>query len=384
MSTNLYDASRQWAERPADQRYWTLAEMYQATKRYADSAAEATVKMGDLSLVPTPENDLTLLGKEGQEAKLTHWSFGQLCQRSQAPASYLRNLPAPLAAHCLNHGLEVCGDNDVTSKVLFHRNGSLICRAFTGEGYARIWNHDVAARLLALEDQGWRVPPGSPALPNQPGTRPATEADVLTRKSSGGGLSINVGDLIAPAGIYASDHDLFAFMVNENVVIEDGTSVGLARGFFVSNSEVGAAAFKIKRFLYRHVCGNHIVWDVKDVQELRIVHTGTADQRFGSELRYELIKYANESTGLEQERITKAKGFILGKDKEEVLDSIFKLRVLPRKTIEEAYDAATMDADLRGTNPRSAWGITQGLTSISQKAQFAEDRVALDLSLIHI
>ena len=45
--------------------------------------------------------------------------------------------------------------------------------------------------------------------------------------------------MIAPAGIYASDHDMFAFLVNEEYRIDDGSDGGLARGFFVQNSEVG-------------------------------------------------------------------------------------------------------------------------------------------------
>jgi len=72
--------------------------------------------------------------------------------------------------------------------------------------------------------------------------------------------SLKVGDKIAPAGLYGSDHDMFAFMVLENRRIEDGTEGGLSRGAFFSNSEVGGGAFRIKSFYYRHVCGNHIVW----------------------------------------------------------------------------------------------------------------------------
>ena len=179
MSMHLFDASRQWAERPPDQRFWTLQEMHDQCQTYAQSAAEATVNMGALRILATPENDLTMLGSEGKEAKLTHWSFGQLCTRASAPAGYLRTLPSQLTAACLNNGLISHGDDGDSAKVLFHQNGTLVCRAFTSDQYARIWNYDVAARLLGLEAQGWRVPPARPAFPEQPGTRQATEEDVL-------------------------------------------------------------------------------------------------------------------------------------------------------------------------------------------------------------
>jgi len=82
----------------------------------------------------------------------------------------------------------------------------------TSEKYTRIWNWEIADRLNEMVEKGWRVPPARPAMPNQPGTRPATVQDVL---DVAGFLSVNLGDPIAPAGLYASDHDMFAFLVFE-------------------------------------------------------------------------------------------------------------------------------------------------------------------------
>ncbi len=47
------------------------------------------------------------LSLPGAEAALapTHWSFGQLASLVGAPASYLRQLPAPLAGVNLQYGL---------------------------------------------------------------------------------------------------------------------------------------------------------------------------------------------------------------------------------------------------------------------------------------
>ena len=76
-----------------------------------------------------------------------------------------------------------------------------------------------------------------PVFPNQPGTRPATEADVLQAVTFG--ISAKLGDPIAPAGLYLGDRSLFAFLIHEDRRIEDGTDAGLLRGFLVWNSEVG-------------------------------------------------------------------------------------------------------------------------------------------------
>lgn len=377
---NLYDASEQWAKRPADQRFGSLEEMRTVCRGYANSARQAVVPMDAIVINSPDDHELCVVGPSGVPAKLTHWSFGQLCNRANAPAGYLRSLPAPLAANCLTNGLTANREEGAKANVLFHQNGSLICRSFTSDDYARIWNADLVERLQAAQECGWRVPPARPAFEGQPGSRPATEDDVLQHRTTGGGLSINVGDMIAPAGLYASDHDMFAFMMNENFRIEDGSDGGLSRGFFVQNSEVGASALKLTRFLLRHCCGNHICWDVKDVKETRIIHRGHNDRRYARELRSSLWSYANESCVADQQRVTSAKACILGHTKDDVIDRLFVAKILPRKTLEAAYDHAVQEADLRstGTSPRSAWGMCQGVTALSQKELHADSRAEMD------
>lgn len=380
MGHNLYEASDQWAKRPADERYWTIDEMLSTARRYHSSALEARVNLADLRLAGNEDNRLALVDSEGDQAALTNWSFRQLARRVQAPSGYLEGLPAPIAAAALTHGLKKLGDDGTNCNVLVHNNGSYVCRSFMSDSYSRIWNDDVIEKLMTLKYQGWRVPPARPAMENQPGARPATEADILNQKDFWG--QIKVGQMIAPAGLYCSDHDMFAFMVNDEVRIEDGTDGGLARGFFISNSEVGAAALKVTRFLYAKVCGNHIVWDVKDVEELKIIHVGHNASRYSWRVENTLKAYANESQEADVARIKAAKRLILGANKEEVIDVLFKEPkiTMTKRDLEAAYDQAEIEyAEKRSSAvPRSAWGFAQGVTAMSQKTTFADERVALD------
>ncbi|MEJ7663389.1 MAG: hypothetical protein WKG07_29515 [Hymenobacter sp.] len=128
--------------------------------------------------------------------------------------------------------------------------------------YSRLWNADVVDGLVPALDWGWRVPPARPAV-DDPRARPATVEDILLGQESFG-LSVKVGDMLAPAGVYAGDRDMFIFLVNPNRVIDDGMK-GLMRGVFVWNSEVGAGAFKVRTFYLENVCGNHIVWSASGV-----------------------------------------------------------------------------------------------------------------------
>lgn len=88
---------------------------------------------------------------------------------------------------------------------------------------------------------------------------------------------------------------MFAFLVNEEYRIDDGSDGGLARGFFVQNSEVGASALKVTFFHYRHVCGNHIVWVASNVIEVSVRHIGDVAGRFHVQLAESVNKYLNAS-----------------------------------------------------------------------------------------
>lgn len=377
---NLYDASRQWAERPDDERFFTLTEAREQAYAYHLAAREASVKLGTLNVhaeegdpdlyleSATPRSDQVTL-------KFTHWFFGQLAARVGAPAGFLRKLPPTLAATNLNflmNRAEAAGE-DVN--LLIHKNGGFVARAVTSDRYARIWNFEVLHRLIAVQDANpnWRVPPARPARPGQTGTRPATESDVLTI-GGGGGVSVRVGDLIAPAGIYCSDHDMFVLLINEHNRIEDGSPGGLSRGVMISNSEVGAAVFRIVTFLFRHVCGNHIIWDASNVQEIKVKHIGHAPERAWRSVARDLVEYANEPASDTEAAIHQAQRYELADSKSGVIDLLYGKGWLSRKQADAAY----MLAESNNENPRSAWGFVQGLTRLSQMTPYMDERTQLD------
>jgi hypothetical protein len=371
----LFQASNQWSTRPADERFQTITALFEACKAYAATAREAKIPVASIR-TEAVDTAVQLVGKAGNFAKLTHWAFGQLAARIGAPASYLRELPATLACQNLNHGLARYANRADIANLLFHQNGSLLLRAFTSDEYARIWNWEVAERLLTLEAQGWtaatpdkRFDGGDPSqcqVCNGTGKNPAA-APCGTCKGTGRAL---------PA-LYASDHDMFAFVRNNSAVIrEAGNPDGLQRGVIVQNSEVGASALKLTRFLYREMCGNHIIWGASNVMEIKVRHVGNARYRW-SGYEAELRRYLNQSAGEDEARISAAKTCKIGDTKEQVLDRLFGMRnlALPRKTLEAGYDATRRDQD---GSPDTVWGMVQGLTRHSQTVPFADNRTAID------
>lgn len=362
----LFKAHNQWKTRPADERFKTVAELHRACDGYRLTAAEAEVKYSDLR-VEAIDGDLKLVGRIGVPAMLTHWSMGQLCQRASAPAGYLRTLPATLAAQNINHGIKARENQQDKAKLLFHSNGSLILRAAVSEAYTRIWNSDVTAKLMRLQESNpnWKNP----------------LAYKVVAPSKNGGWP-QMSEEMVPSGLYASAHDMFAFLVDESKTFE-GSPQGLNRGFFVWNSEVGASSFGVMTFLYDRVCGNNIVWGAKDVMQLRIRHTGRADEIAFQKLSVELKRYSESATGEIEKMISKARVTVLGKTKDEVLEKVFgmaqkqKTPELTQSRIGEAVDLAKTREDRYG-NPYSLWGVVGGLTEASQFGNYADERTKVD------
>lgn len=373
MSLNLYKASNQWATRPADERFSSLEDMYIACKQYANSAFTSETPFHALR-VEANKDRLNLVTKMDAPALLTHHAFGQLCETVKAPAAHYREMPATLAAQCLNHFLSTRRSNVNNASVLYHRNGLTVARAITSTVYSRIWNYEVIERCIELKySQGWRVPPARPAHEGQPFTRIATEADVIESSS------IQVGDTIAPAGLYASDHDCFIVLVNPNVRIDDGSGEGLSRGIMISNGEVGDKSLWKLEFDYRHICGNHIFWNVTNISEISVKHVGGvrgAFQLWEADLKTYLDGGANER----EAQIKKAIRLTFGATKEQVLDAVFKTikTGLSKTDIGNAVERAEMYADIDRVSPYSYYGVVQGLTRLAQDTPYMDKRVALE------
>lgn len=375
--TNETKASYEWATRPADERFWNLSELAAHLVREQEQTITGKVRSSALRAIPR-NGDIAIAGAN-LDASPSNWSFGQVAGLAGAPASYLAKLPSNLAADCINVGLDARSEKDKTDtlRVLLRQteNGYKL-RAMNSEIYGRITDLETVRALQELTTRGWRVPPARPAN-DDPRARPATEEDVLSSKGS---LSVQVGDLIAPAGVYCGDRDMFIFMVNEDARIDDGSAEGLSRGFFVWNSEVGARSWGALGFLYAHVCGNHIVWGAKRSFEVRIRHVGNrAKYRALRELSVELRRYSEKGAHEDEQRIIAAKNYRIAGTVEDVVKELFgKRKIAAKRVIEEGIETAT--EVYSHLDPLSVWGIAQGITQNAQKAENADARTALEAS----
>jgi hypothetical protein len=109
--TTLTQAHRQWASRPADERFTSLTDMQAFAALSRQTSRSKVVSTREIELIPDDGDHKGLLigARDGTQAAPTHWSFGQLCSlaATPSPASYFREsgLPTPIIADCLNYNL---------------------------------------------------------------------------------------------------------------------------------------------------------------------------------------------------------------------------------------------------------------------------------------
>lgn len=253
---SAYSAHREWATRPPDECYDSVPALHAAATRMA--AASYELSTTPTSVVPQDAHTLALALPDGSRASFSHWAFGQLCATVSAPAHYLRTLPAHVTAQALNHALTFRArhrDPDNPSVLYLTRSpwDDLLpqIRALTSRRYARLLNMTITGRVLEWLDRApsWRLPSA-----DGPDDRPI------------------------PSGAYLGDRDMFLFLVDEDRRIDDPSDPsgqGLARGFMLRNSEVGAASLTVDAFLHRYVCGNRVIVGFQHLVGLRLRHVGT-------------------------------------------------------------------------------------------------------------
>ena len=363
--------------RPDDQRFWDVGEMVRKTRAYADASETIEADMKDLRFETDGEEVKLVSGSN--RMRMTHHAFSQVCNGVGAPAHYLRSLKdQDLVTRCLNYGYDQSWDKERTLLV-DHSTGSPLLRAKTSDRYSRLWNHEIATELASLGQHGWRVPAARPTWGHEKMRSRIATADDIIDYGVTSALSVKEGDEIAPSGLYASDHDMFAFMVNPDLRVDDGSDGGLMRGFFLWNSEVGVKSIGATSFMLRQVCGNHIVWGAEEVFTMRMVHTGDVRQKLQA-LIGELGLRQQRSAALDEQRIKKLQETVIADSDKEVVDFMQDKRLMTRKNAAKAFAIGEEWRDLDG-DPRTFWGFANAMTRFSQTgngSRHAETRAKTD------
>ncbi|MEO7788313.1 MAG: DUF932 domain-containing protein [Vicinamibacterales bacterium] len=344
-------AHQQWATRPADERFASVQALYEAARTRRAATEERRIDTVDFGTESAAGDVLALRDPSGRPGALTHWSFEQLAAIAGAPPNYLRTLPTTIASAAINHGLQ--RQRREQHQLFLDQAAPWTVHAITSPRYARVHHDELAGRVLDLMSShpAWHLPLGY-----KDGVFGAERV---------------------PSGAYLGDRDMFLFMVDGNRDLDDPTDrsqSGLFRGFVLRNSDVGAAALTLDVFLFRAVCGNHLIWGFQHVAGFRRRHVGTSIQDAWTRSLASVREALDADSAHDRSILLRAMTREIAATRGGVLDAVVQRLDLPQKQAAEAYTLA----EAHETNPRSIWGYVQGLTRLSQRTPWQDGRFTLD------
>ncbi|ARO34382.1 hypothetical protein NXC14_PC00850 (plasmid) [Rhizobium sp. NXC14] len=357
--------SSEWFSRPDDERYLSLGELYGAVRSRAERAHARTVESSSIRLEASRDNserlELILPGNRRPVAP-THWSYGQLCNLAGAPATYMRQLPAPLAAINLQHGL--LNNRAELVKTLEMDDGRVELRAVTGPDYGRIWDHELVSAVMKIAGNGtgdtiWKVP------------------GLLDWASMTYNPFVDISK--DTTTLYASDRDVFLFLVDDTHPIEAGRLPNgepdlFFRGFYAWNSEVGSKTLGIASFYLRAVCANRNIWGTENFQEISIRHSKFAAERFAHEAGPALTSFANSSPAAFVAGIQAARERIVARDDDD-RQSFLRRRGFSRSETGKIIETVLSE---EGRPPESVFDFVQGITALARDKTHQDIRLELE------
>ncbi len=357
--------SSEWFSRPDDERYLNLSALYDSVRARADRATARTVESRAVRVEASRDDAERLsLFLPGQEAPIspTHWSFGQLCGLVGAPSAYLRQLPAPLAGINLQYGLSAHRGELV--KTLETEDGRTELRAVTGPDYGRIWDHELVSAVMRFAGNGtgdtrWKVP----GVLDWASMTHNPFADITKETTT----------------LYASDRDVFLFLVDDTHPIEagklaDGSPDLYFRGFYCWNSEVGSKSLGIASFYLRAVCQNRNLWGVEGFEEITIRHSKFAAQRFAHEAAPALTNFAESSPAPFVAGIGAARARIVARTDDD-RDEFLRKRGFSKPETAKIIDTVLTE---EGRPPESVFDFVQGITALARGKAHQDARLDLE------
>jgi hypothetical protein len=179
--------------------------------------------------------------------------------------------------------------------------------------------------------------------------------------------------------LYASDRDVFLFLVDDTHPIEagrlaDGSPDLYFRGFYCWNSEVGSKTLGIASFYLRAVCMNRNLWGVENFEEITIRHSKFAAQRFAHEAAPALTSFANSSPAPFIAGIKAARERIVARSDED-RGSFLRKRGFSKSETAKIIETVLSEEHRK---PESIFDFVQGITALARSKAHQDTRLELE------
>jgi len=179
--------------------------------------------------------------------------------------------------------------------------------------------------------------------------------------------------------LYASDRDVFLFLVDDTNPIEagrlpDGSPDLYFRGFYCWNSEVGSKTLGIASFYLRAVCMNRNLWGVEKFEQITIRHSKFAAQRFAHEAAPALTSFANSSPMPFVAGIKAARQQIVARTDED-RESFLRKNGFSKSETSKVIETVLGEENRK---PESIFDFVQGITAVARRKVHQDARLELE------
>lgn len=359
--TQLLEASKNLATRPADEHFATFRDLRNAA--LADAKQFTTVVLPPEQLQVVAEGAELRVRRAGGSAKsypMTSHSARAICRLAGAsPEFVFERLSPQTAATALTEGLARGEQNGVQLMIGTVTGADGVTqaprlRAVTSPTYCRVWDADVYAEV-----DRWLLGAGYvPALPTK--NTDAQRNNILGNNK--------------PA-LFRGDRDSFSFFMHEETAAGAGDRP-VRRGVFVKNSEVGSASLAPTRFLFDDICANFIVWGAAAMKTLRIIHRGRSEAHLLRRFTRELRECAPTIAAEELRVLSAAAEKQFAPSIEVAADRLNIEFGLSKAQAELALQRATWAENRQLTAMTHAW-VANGVTSLAKETTYADSLVEL-------
>lgn len=361
------DAHKQWAKRPADERFASVSDLLAYLTDRRSKTKEVERPFSTLR-VEAAGTDVRLATERGS-AGLTHHSFGQLASLAGLQASGLRasftafketEAAAKWVADGLNLGLQGREGGNPTANLLLTANqGKLTARSVNTGEYSRVWDLDLVQRLLVpLQEFGFVNPPAYDG----------------------------------PGGLYAGDKDMFALMVPRNTarINMRGVTCDICPEpievngqlfypfLMMQGSEVGGTSQKFSTGLLQAVCANLNMYGVEGMEELTVRHVGNPWTRINEAYRGFLNRWVKADQRKQSALIARAMNKTLASTLQEAQEIAIRKTGLSQKAIQQATDLIMKGDKSTGIvsdDPTILWNYVAAITAQARLRLNLDDQV---------
>lgn len=352
--------SREWRNRPDDERFTSIESFMAFLKTRKEQSTELHAGIEDISFAGTGDDLFMMLHDKAYAP--TDWMLEQFCNQIGMPRSFLQRLNAETITLCLQDVMSKrTRSDDEEAQVKLLTQGDTM-RCLTSTSYNRIWDYDVAENILdvAMSRGSWKIP----GEMNWSNMTHNPFVDITKDNTT----------------LFASPRDMFMFLCQDDQPIvagklPNGDDDVYFRGFYGFNSETYGGKGGLKYFMLRGVCMNRNLWGVEQVNEISIKHTKHSTDKLKKETQIALLEFTKSEPLDFVNAIQNAQKIKVASNDDERREFLVKKAGLIDRNAPIVMEIVQNE---EGHPMETLHDAIQGITALARRKPYQSERVKLE------